>query len=542
MHSQLPENTSALARSRISVLHVDDDDYQLEVVKQFVEQLDDCILVKPEHSAIRALRELDHGKFDCVVLDLIMPEMNGLELARRIREKHGVPVILYTGQGSEEVAEEAFTIGVDDYIRKELSPSHYQVLAKRIRYAVEKRRIEVLYRKSEQRYKSLVNLAPDGIVTLNTRGIVTFANPSMLELTGHTEGEIVGKWFPKMGTLRLSDMPRFLKIFADIVRGRVPPPTEFAYVRKDGSEGWGEAHISLLKRPGEKTEVLAVLREVTERRRLIEELENKSRYLETQVEERTRKLLDSERTVAAGTIAAQLGHDLRGPLNTIRNAIYLMEHNSEVSGRMIAIINKALDAATQMLDEIRVNRQEVSLNLQDVDLDDFIASVLDESVIPEVVRVDRRLESHVRVSIDAVKMRRVVSNLLLNALDAMKGGGRLRVSTSANSANAVIRVRDNGSGIPDYIKANLFKPFVTSKVNGTGLGLSFCKQMVEAHVGTISIESKVGAGTLCTITLPLIGGKSWTPAESRDSDELAELIRVPEKSVIRPMFNKTKFQ
>ncbi len=542
MHSQLPENTSALARSRISVLHVDDDDYQLEVVKQFVEQLDDCILVKPEHSAIRALRELDHGKFDCVVLDFIMPEMNGLELARRIREKHGVPVILYTGQGSEEVAEEAFTIGVDDYIRKELSPSHYQVLAKRIRYAVEKRRIEVLYRKSEQRYKSLVNLAPDGIVTLNTRGIVTFANPSMLELTGHTEGEIVGKWFPKMGTLRLSDMPRFLKIFADIVRGRVPPPTEFAYVRKDGSEGWGEAHISLLKWPGEKTEVLAVLREVTERRRLIGELENKSRYLETQVEERTRKLLDSERTVAAGTIAAQLGHDLRGPLNTIRNAIYLMEHNSEVSGRMIAIINKALDAATQMLDEIRVNRQEVSLNLQEVDLDDFIASVLDESVIPEVVRVDRRLESHVRVSIDAVKMRRVVSNLLLNALDAMKGGGRLRVSTSANSANAVIRVRDNGSGIPDHIKANLFKPFVTSKVNGTGLGLSFCKQMVEAHVGTISIESKVGAGTLCTITLPLIGGKSWTPAESRDSDELAELIRVPEKSVIRPMFNKTKFQ
>ncbi len=534
MHSQLPENTSALARSRISVLHVDDDDYQLEVVKQFVEQLDDCILVKPEHSAIRALRELDHGKFDCVVLDFIMPEMNGLELARRIREKHGVPVILYTGQGSEEVAEEAFTIGVDDYIRKELSPSHYQVLAKRIRYAVEKRRIEVLYRKSEQRYKSLVNLAPDGIVILNTRGIVTFANPSMLKLTGHTEGEIVGKWFPKMGTLRLSDMPRFLKIFADIVRGRVPPPTEFAYVRKDGSEGWGEAHISLLKRPGEKTEVLAVLREVTERRRLIEELENKSRYLETQVEERTRKLLDSERMVAAGTIAAQLGHDLRGPLNTIRNAIYLMEHNSEVSGRMIAIINKALDAATQMLDEIRVNRQEVSLNLQDVDLDDFIASVLDESVIPEVVRVDRRLESHVRVSIDAVKMRRVVSNLLLNALDAMKGGGRLRVSTSANSANAVIRVRDNGSGIPDHIKANLFKPFVTSKVNGTGLGLSFCKQMVEAHVGTISIESKVGAGTLCTITLPLIGGKSWTPAESRDSDELAELIRVPEKSVIRP--------
>lgn len=93
-------------------------------MKLFIEQLDDCMQVKTEHSAIRALGEIDHGRSDCIVLDFVMPEMNGLELAKRIRAKHDVPVILYTGQGSEEVAEEAFAIGVDDYIRKELSPSH----------------------------------------------------------------------------------------------------------------------------------------------------------------------------------------------------------------------------------------------------------------------------------------------------------------------------------------------------------------------------------------------------------------------------------
>lgn len=533
MHSQLQENASTPERSRISVLHVDDDEYQLETVKLFIEQLDVFMRVKTEYSATRALSEIDHGRFDCVVLDFVMPEMNGLELAKRIRAKHDVPVILYTGQGDEEVAEEAFAIGVDDYIRKELSPSHYQVLVKRIRHVVEKRRIEVLYRKSEQRYRSLVNLAPDGIVTLNTRGTVTFANPSMFKLTGHVEADIVGKWFPKMGTLRLSDLPGFLKIFANIIRGKVPPPTEFVFVRKDGSEGWGEAHLSLLKRPGEKTEVLAVLRDVTERRRLIDELEAKSRHLEEQVDERTRKLLHSERTVAAGTIAMQLSHDLRGPLNTIRNAIYLIEHNPAHSVDMLAIMNKAIDTAAQMLDEIRVNAQEVSISPGEVDLDDFVGSVLDESIIPRVIRVERRLESHARVSVDAVKMRRVISNLLLNASDAMKEGGRLRVSTSVSSGCAVIRVRDNGPGIPGYIKVNLFKPFVTSKVNGTGLGLSFCKQIVEAHMGTIGLESGVGGGTLCTITLPLVGGEARTPVEDRDSEESAELIRVPGGPVTR---------
>jgi PAS domain S-box-containing protein len=499
--SQLQEN-SASAHSRIRVLHVDDDEDQLEMTRLFLEQLDDCIRVKSESSANAALKQLGHGKFDCVVLDFKMPEMNGLELARRIKEKHDIPIILYTGQGSEEVAEKAFAIGIDDYLRKEVSPSHYQLLAKMIKDAVEKKRIEVLYRTSEERYRSLVNLAPDGIVTVNSRGVVTFANPSMKRLTGHTDEEVVGKWFPKMGTLRVSDMPKWLRMFADIIRGRVPPPTEFIYVKKDGSEGWGEAHISLLKQEGEKTEILAILRDVTERKQLIDELKKKSEVLEAQVEERTEKLLSSERMSAAGAIAAQLGHDLRGPLNTISNATYLMEHYPEKTSEMIAIINKSIANATQLLNEMRVKTNEVSLNLTEVELDTYIESIIDESLIPDNVNVIRKLESKARVSIDVNKMKRVVTNIIFNALDAMSGGGKLWVSTELEGEYVVISIRDNGCGIPDDIKTNLFKPFVSSKSNGTGLGLSFCKRIVEAHIGNISIESKVGSGTTCIIRLP----------------------------------------
>jgi PAS domain S-box-containing protein len=474
------------------------------LTKIFLEQIDDCLQVKSESSPNTALKELWHRKFDCIVLDFKMPEMDGIELAQRIKKRHDIPIILYTGQGSEEVAEKAFAIGIDDYLHKDDSPSHYQLLAKRIRDVVEKKRIEVLYRKSEERYRSLMNLAPDGIVTITTRGIVTYANPSLANLTGHTGDELVGKWFPKMGTMRVSDMPRFLRIFADIVRGRVPPPTEFVYVRKDGSEGWGEAHISLIRQPGEKTEILAILRDVTERKHLISELEKKSDYFKAQADERALQLLNSERMSAAGAIAAQLGHDLRGPLNTITNATYLLEHHPEKTSDMIPIINKAIENATQLLDEMRLRTQEVSLNCSEVDLDACIASFIDESLIPENIRVETRLKSQARVSIDVIKMKRVLTNILLNAFDAMRDGGKLWISTKSEDEYVIIVIKDNGGGIPDDIKANLFKPFITSKSNGTGLGLNFCKRIVEAHHGEISLESKLGSGTSFSMKFPKI--------------------------------------
>ncbi len=511
--AKLPENDIS-EKIVIRVLHVGEEE-QLKVTKKSLEQLDNSIQVKSDISPYAALKELEHRKYDCVILDYKMPELNGIELAHRIKEKHHITVILYTGQGSEEVAEKAFAAGINDYIRKEATPSHYQLLAKRIRDAVEKKRVENLYRKSELRYRTLVNLAPDGIATVNTMGVVTFANPSMAMLTGNREEDLVGKWFPKMGTMRLSDMPRFLRIFADIIRGKVPQPIEFVYIRKDGSEGWGEAHINLVKLEGENAEVLAILRDITERKHLIGELEKKSEYFEAQAEEKTRQLLTSERMSAAGAIAAQLGHDLRGPLSTVMNATWLLEHHPEKMSSTLPLIKKAVDDATQMLNEMRLKTQEVSLNRSEVELDDFITSFIDELVVPGNIVVEKKLESQACVSIDTMKMKRVLSNLVVNAFDAMSKGGTLVISTKVEDERVLIEVKDNGSGIPDDVKKKLFTPFFTSKSNGSGLGLSFCKRMVEAHLGEISVESKLGSGTSFLTKLPRV-----MPAQNTGGQEM----------------------
>ena len=104
--------------------------------------------------------------------------------------------------------------------------------------------------------------------------------------------------------------------------------------------------------------------------------------------------------------------------------------------------------------------------------------------------------------LDPGKIRRVLDNLVSNAVDAMPRGGGLWVTAERAGDEAVVRVRDSGEGIPDAVMENMFKPFNTSKAGGTGLGLPFCRMAVRAHGGRIDVETELGAGTTFTVSLP----------------------------------------
>ena len=152
----------------LRVLHVDDEEVQLSFTKRFLEELDGEIQVFSVKNSQEVFTLLASETFDCVVSDYQMPGMDGIELSRRIRDTSDVPIIIYTGRGSEEVAEKAFEVGINDYIRKEIDPSHYQVLARRIRAAVEKHRGD-----SNRRYvlKVLITISNVNQYLLKERGV-----------------------------------------------------------------------------------------------------------------------------------------------------------------------------------------------------------------------------------------------------------------------------------------------------------------------------------------------------------------------------------
>jgi len=165
-----------------NIIHLDDDEAQLEFAKIFLER-DEEIKITSTNSTSKALELLLSGDYDCIVSDYKMPNMNGIEFAKKVRETSDIPLVLYTGQGSEEVAEAAFAVGIDDYVRKENDPSHYQVLAKRIISVIEKRR-------GEEKYRTLFESMAQGVTFYdsNLKGISV--NPAAERILGVTKAMI----------------------------------------------------------------------------------------------------------------------------------------------------------------------------------------------------------------------------------------------------------------------------------------------------------------------------------------------------------------
>jgi len=188
----------------ITVLHVDDDPPLLDLTKTFLEREDD-IEVRTESNPERALELLD-GSVDCVLSDYQMPEMDGIEFLDAVRERRPtVPFVLFTGQGSEEIASEAISAGVSDYIQKETGTDQYTVLANRIRNLVDQRRTE---RTLRQRVEA-IEAASEGIAIFDGCGELAYANEAYAELYSRDPKDLFGEhWrdiYPEWAIERADD-------------------------------------------------------------------------------------------------------------------------------------------------------------------------------------------------------------------------------------------------------------------------------------------------------------------------------------------------
>ena len=234
---------------------------------------------------------------------------------------------------------------------------------------------------------------------------------------------------------------------------------------------------------------------------LVSYIHENAENLEVIVEERTRELLEAERMAALGKVVSMVGHDLRGPLQKIRNLTYLMEHEPHRSVEYLNMINDSVLFSIDILNDLREHTRDEPLTLIDVDVSRLLEQVISDSVIPENVEVQLSAPPQ-QVSIDYNKMRRVLWNLVKNACEAMPDGGLLKIEAKGLSSGLMIDVTDTGAGVPEEFRDKLFMAFNTTKGKGMGLGLAYSKRAVEQHGGTIGVETQVGVGTTFRIHLP----------------------------------------
>lgn len=423
----------------------------------------------------------------------------------------------------------------------------------------------------------------------------------------------------------MRDIPIYVKLFTSLLKGDIPPTYEFIYKRKDGSEGWGKTQLRLIG-TDKKKELLAVVSDVSERKRMEEELKQHSEHLEELVKDKTmelsvseerlrsfiasapdaftlydselncldvndallkyrpegttkedligknmldlspyvkecgrydryldviktgkpfemeditihpvlgdvrlslrafkvgeglgiittditerkrleQELVEAERISAMGRVSAMMGHDLRGPLQSIMNALYIMEKTPEKAGELRGKIEDSVNYATRILDDLRYSTGDVPVHLQESNVGALLQKTVANSSMPENIEVDLKVsEELTSVHIDPLMIQRIIDNLIRNSVEAMEDGGVLSLTAFKEPDWVVIKVSDTGTGISEEDLKHAFTLFFTSKPGGTGLGLAYCKRAVEAHGGTIEVESEVDRGTTFTVRIPM---------------------------------------
>ncbi|WP_255196966.1 PAS domain S-box protein [Halorarius litoreus] len=279
----------------ILVLHVDDEPDLALVTASQLTMVDDRFDTETATSVAEALDLLASRSFDCIVSDYDMPGRNGLQFLDAVRATDpDLPFILFTGKGSEEVASDAITAGVTDYLQKESGTSHYTLLANRIINAVEQHRAQQALEDSEKRLSLFIEQSPLGVIEFDPEFRIVRLNPAGEEILGYSEAELQGETWEKIVTSDSYDSVDAVTDALSEARGGYHSVNE--NLRKDGTRIVVEWHNRLVT--DEANEVVAVFsqfQDITERQEHERELEVMRRRLDAILENTTTPMFMKDR-------------------------------------------------------------------------------------------------------------------------------------------------------------------------------------------------------------------------------------------------------
>lgn|GEM_PF-1936977 len=323
--------------------------------------------------------------------------------------------------------------------------------------------------------------------------------------TGLGKNMVVGRRLTQVVEGIEEDPANWITFFGDIALKGKPARVE-SYM--EGLNRW----LRVSAYSPEAGYVVVLIDDITRQRELQKQLEDHTKNLEKIIAERTQQLRVSERLAAIGQTAGMVGHDIRNPLQAITGDLYLIEQEIQANpgcispeiAESIAAINENIAYINKIVSDLQDYTRTLKPTLSTVDLKDVLNGALAGRKIPQNITVVAA-ETNLKLKTDATFLRRIITNLVTNAIQAMPTGGKLIINAYTENNAAYISIQDTGVGISEESKANLFKPLFTTKAKGQGLGLAVVKRLVEMLNGKITFESEIGKGTKFTVELPLEG-------------------------------------
>lgn len=325
---------------------------------------------------------------------------------------------------------------------------------------------------------AILDSMSDGVIAVNTEGVVTTFNRAAAAILGHAPEDVVGR------------------PYAEAI-GREGPAAAGPQVRERVNRSGERVPVSekaapISDRGGDELGTVHVFQDLSELEALREEVRRK------------------DRLAALGQMAATVAHEIRNPLGGIRGFAALLERDIDEDDPRRRLVEKILSGTMSLdrvVNELLEYTRPVELEVGTHACRDLAEAALGYLEKPRAgVTIQNEIPADLAVRVDGQKVRQVLLNVLLNAVQSLDGGGSVALTAQTEGAWAVIAVSDTGCGIDAAELDKVFMPFYTTREKGTGLGLAVAAKTVESHGGSMQVTSRPGEGSTFRIRLPLAEG------------------------------------
>lgn len=472
-----------------------------------------------------AVKRAKHIRPDLILLDIVMPGVDGFETCRRLKADavtREIPVIFMTALSNPEDKVRGFEAGGVDYVIKpfhqeevlarvathirireltttlreraaDLARANTEIRSLNERLRAENRQVNADLKAAEQNYQTLVEEITDGYFVLQDDRIV-FANQAFCRMHGYERQEVQGRHF--LDFVDPESHQAVMEVYHK-TRGQMAVSNLFEYLRlTKGGQSLSTEMTAKTTWHETRSVDIGICRDITKRL------------------EMERRVWENERMAYIGRITTSLSHDLRNPLSAVKINLQILKKNhhfTENDRRRIDISETQVVRLERILQELLDFAKPLKMEMQRCHINQILLTCVDlltpQFEQKQVGIVPDLADDLPPIQGDAEKLSQAFLNVLLNAFHASPSGGSISVMTrcqdTAPHPDIHITVDDEGPGLLKKDAPNIFEPFFTTKAGGTGLGLTNVKRIVEAHNGTIQAVNREPRGASFRLTFPV---------------------------------------
>lgn len=332
--------------------------------------------------------------------------------------------------------------------------------------------------------KSMMN----SLVVVDENARIRGVNDATCELLGYKKDELLGK---SAAELFEGDSPFEKTKLKKLIKENFLGNFELTYISKN------KAKIPILfsesimrNEKGEVIGYIGVGKDISESKILQE------------------KLLRSEKLTAMGKAATMIGHEVKNQLGVMRNAVYYLnqklQEKDEKIKKHLDILEDTIVETNEIIENVMLFSKTKRPELADMDLKNILTSSIDANQVPDEIKIETQIDKDLPlIRGDKIQLKRVFVNLILNAIEAMDGKGKLTIKAYREDNHINLEFLDTGQGISEENKKMIFEPFFSTKASGMGLGLTTSNLIIQAHGGNIDLKSQKDKGTTVIIKLPI---------------------------------------